>query len=173
MTQRAGNDFAVICFETCIGIPVFIPCNDGRIAFSIPPSVQIDTDRIIREDLASRHLRRNIVSILDVLQIVVIVRCPVRIVIFSELPERGIDLAAGPFDVVARIIAADQRAVVIYCVEFITLCRIVPDPGVNDDLLTVLDFFLIRNADFFCGIKSKIIIIQNGPLHKIQIDGIG
>ena len=43
----AGNDLTVLHFQARIGVVILIPCQYCRLILTGPPSVQVDTDRII------------------------------------------------------------------------------------------------------------------------------
>ena len=92
LIERAGNDpertvLILHYFQSGISICGVIPRDDGRVVITLPASVQINANRLIRNDTFG--LRSQIFpGVSSVLQLIEISRSAVLIGVFRELPER-------------------------------------------------------------------------------------
>ena len=147
-----------------------VPCHDGGIIIVPAPSVQVDADGVVGQNLSVLDLRGKILVRIGVLQFVVVVRrCRAGIVIFREVPERRVDRAALPADRVAFVVSGDEFAVVIDDIEIVFFIRLVPDTGVDHDLIAVVHFVCVSgNTDLFRRIADKVIQVQIGRCCKLQ-----
>ena len=82
----------------------------------------------------------------------------VEVVILCKIPKSGIYFGSDPLDVITRVIAGDQRSIMIYCEEFVFFLCVVPDAGIYDNLLSVIYLGRIGNTDFFGRVQIKIIL---------------
>ena len=91
---------------------VVVPGDYRGIVFTVLSSVKVDTDRIIRQDLAVRDLRREILLRVLVVQLIVEIRI-FRLFpgVLHEIPQQRVDLAAHPLDHVAAVIDRHNFAV--------------------------------------------------------------
>ena len=146
-----------------------VPRHNVGVVVAPAPSVQVDADGRIGQDLTVFDLRGEILAGIDVLQFVVIVRrCGTGIVILGEIPKHRVDGAAFPADGIAFVIAEDKVSVMVDDIEIISLLGVVPDTGIDDDLVAIFDVFIIGNTDLFRRITDKIVRIQHGRLRKLQ-----
>ena len=124
-------------------IVVIIPSQDCRIIIAVAAPVQIDSVGAVgKEGLGPvRCLRRNILPGIEVAQIIIAVRCACTgIVMFLEVPQHGIHLAAYPGNRIAGLVCLYQLSVIIHHIVIITMVGIVPDTGIENNHISVVHF---------------------------------
>ena len=126
---------------------------------------------MIGQALVARELRGDILAVLGVLQFIVITRRPVGVTVFGECPECGVYVAADPLHVVTGIVAGDKCPVVVHGEELVSLLRVVPDTGVDDHFLSVIDVLLVGDADLLGGIEGKVLLVKLRALHQVHPGG--
>ena len=170
--QGTGNHAPVFGLQAGVGVLIVVPGYDGRIVLAVASAVEIDADGLIGQDLIAGQLRGDILAVLGVLQFIVITRRAVGVPVFCELPECGVDVAADPLHVVTGIVTGDKCPVVIHGEELVSLLRVVPDTGVDDHFLSVIDVQLVGDADLLGGIEGKVLLVKLRALHQIHPGGI-
>ena len=138
---------------------------------AIAAAIQVEAGRRSGEDLRITlgilQKRSDIVSVLSVLQLVVEVGGAVLLVL-GERPACAVAPIANPLDGVARVVATHERTVVVHHVELIARNGLVPDAGIQDDLLTMGDSLGIRDAHLLRGVQSEVFVLQGGVLDQVH-----
>ena len=154
-----------IDLNSCILVVGLIPRKDRRIVRFVLSSVQVDSDRIRRDYLSVHYLGSKIVSGIGVLQLIVIVRLAVRIFVFRKFPVHRTYPEPVPFEIFTDLIGREQIPFAVDDIEPVFFYCIIPDTGVYNDLLSVLNF---ADADLLCNIRDKIIVRDDRQLCKTQ-----
>ena len=166
---RAGDDLSVFDFQSDIGIVPVIPGQDRRKVLSVPPAVQVDSDRFIRKDLPAGNLRCDVFFGILIIELVVVVGIRGAFpVIFDKVPEKPVELAADPFDRISALIHRNQAPIRADRIVFVLLFLLIPVSGIDDDPGSVGNG-RIRNADLVGGIGHEILFRKIGDFHKVQI----
>ena len=171
LCQGTGNHAPVFGLQAGVGVLIVVPGYDGRIVLAVTSAVEIDADGLIGQDLIAGQLRGDILAVLGVLQFIVITRRPVGVTVFGECPECGVYVAADPLHVVTGIVAGDKCPVVVHGEELVSLLRVVPDTGVDDHFLAVIDVQLVGDADLLGGIEGKVLLVKLRALHQVHPGG--
>ena len=62
--------------------------------------------------------------------------------ILCKIPQHGVDFAADPGDIVTAHVSSDQHPIIIDRIVFIFQSLFVPDTGIKDYLLPILDIII-------------------------------